>query len=68
LRRRPSVEPTIAGLINGLDRVCELRALADGLSGLDALPVARLRALMVDAERCRPADIVKMSDPRVWRR
>ncbi len=62
--RRPDVDPTIDGLISGLERVRELRALADGLGGLDALPVARLRALTVDAERCRPADIVKMSDAR----
>lgn len=62
--RRPEVEPTIGGLIGGLARVREVRALADGLGGLDALPVARLRALTVDAERYRPADIVKMSDAR----
>ncbi|MBA3747180.1 MAG: hypothetical protein H0W96_06750 [Solirubrobacterales bacterium] len=42
----------------------ELRLLADGLRGLDALQVARLRALTVDAERYRPADIVKMSEAR----
>jgi uncharacterized protein DUF4158 len=59
--RRPEVEPTIGGLVNGLARVQELRELADGLGGL---PVARLRALMVDAERCRAADIAKMSDAR----
>jgi hypothetical protein len=62
--RRPEVEPTIGGLIGGLARVRALRALADGLGGLDALPVARLRALTVDAERTRPADISKMSDAR----
>jgi Domain of unknown function (DUF4158) len=62
--RRPEVEPTIGGLVNGLARVQELRELADGLGGLDALPVARLRALMVDAERCRAADIAKMSEAR----
>ena len=62
--RRPAVEPTIGGLINGLARVQELRELAGGLGGLDALPVARLRALMVDAERCRASDIAKMSDAR----
>jgi Lon protease-like protein len=47
-----------------LARVHELRELADGLGGLDALPVARLRTLMVDAERCRAVDIAKMSDAR----
>jgi len=52
----------IGGLIGGLARVRELRALADGLGGLDGLPVARLRALTVDAERTRPADISKMGD------
>jgi len=62
--RRPEVEPTIGGLVGGLARVRELRALADGLGGLDALPVARLRALTVDAERTRPADISKMGDAR----
>lgn len=62
--RRPEVEPTIGGLVNGLARVRELRELADGLAGLDALLVARLRALMVDAERCRVADIARMSDAR----
>ena len=62
--RRPAVEPTIGGLINGLARVQELRELAGGLGGLDALPVARLRALMVDAERCRASDIAKMSEAR----
>ena len=60
--RRPEVAPTIGGLIGGLARVRELRALADGLGGLDGLPVARLRALTVDAERTRPADISKMGD------
>ncbi len=38
--------------------------LAEGLSGLDALPVARLRTLMVDAERQRAADVAKMGAPR----
>jgi hypothetical protein len=62
--RRPEVAPTIDGLISGLARVQELRALADGLGGLDALPLARLRALTIDAERCRVADIAKMGEER----
>jgi hypothetical protein len=62
--RRPIVDPSITGLIGGLERERELRALAEGLGGLDALPVARLRTLMVDAERRRAADIAKMGAPR----
>ena len=50
LRRAP-VEPTIKGLIAALERLRELRVLADGLGGLEALPHARLRVLMVAAER-----------------
>ena len=62
--RRPIVDPSIKGLIGGLERERELRSLAEGLGGLDALPVARLRTLMVDAERQRAADIAKMGAPR----
>ena len=36
LRMAP-VDPTIKGLIAALERLRELRALADGLGGLDAL-------------------------------
>jgi hypothetical protein len=62
--RRPIVDPSISGLIGGLERERELRVLAEGLGGLDALPVARLRTLMVDAERQRAADIAKMGAAR----
>ncbi|MGA2928344.1 MAG: Tn3 family transposase [Solirubrobacteraceae bacterium] len=38
--------------------------LAEGLGGPDALPVARLRTLMVDVERQRAADVAKMGASR----
>jgi TnpA family transposase len=63
LRRAP-VEPTVAGLIATLERLRELRAVADGLGGLDSLPVARMRALTVDAATRRAGDLAKMSDAR----
>lgn len=57
------VEPTIGALINGLTRVQELRELASGL-GAWMHYRSRLRALMMDAERCRAADIAKITDVR----
>ncbi len=62
--RRPAVEPTAAGLIAALERLRELRVVAAGLSGLQALPVARVRALTVDAATRRAGDLAKMSDTR----
>ena len=62
--RRPPVEPTVAGLVAALERLGELRALAAGLDGLKALPVARMRALTVDASTRRAGDLAKMSDAR----
>jgi hypothetical protein len=55
--RMASVEPTIKGLIAALERLRELRVLADGLGGLEALPQARLRVLMVAAERQRGGEL-----------
>jgi hypothetical protein len=63
LRRAP-IEPTAAGLIAALERLGELRALAAGVGGLEALPVARMRALTVDAATRRAGDLAKMSDAR----
>lgn len=62
--RRPAVEPTAAGLIAALERLRELRVVAAGLSGLQASPVARVRALMVAAATRRAGDLAKMSDTR----
>jgi hypothetical protein len=58
------VEPTIKGLIAALERLRELRVLADGLGGLDALPPARLRVLMVAAERQRSGELADLRDSR----
>lgn len=57
--RRPAVEPTAAGLIATLERLRELRAVAAGLSGLQALPLARVRALTVDAATRRAGDLAR---------
>ncbi|MCA1681158.1 MAG: DUF4158 domain-containing protein, partial [Actinobacteria bacterium] len=58
------VEPTINGLIAALERLRELRILADGLAGLDALPHARLRVLMVAAERQRGGELADLRESR----
>src|ERR1019366_6385243 len=63
LRMAP-VEPTIKGLIAALERLRELRALADGLGGLEALPHARLRVLMVAAERQRSGELADLRESR----
>ena len=63
LRMAP-VEPTIKGLIAALERLRELRVLADGLGGLDALPPARLRVLMVAAERQRSGELADLRESR----
>ncbi|MCA1678334.1 MAG: hypothetical protein LC777_04995 [Actinobacteria bacterium] len=58
------VQPTINGLIAALERLRELRILADGLAGLDALPHARLRVLMVAAERQRGGELADLRESR----
>jgi hypothetical protein len=63
LRMAP-VEPTIKGLIAALERLGELRVLADGLAGLQALPPARLRVLMVAAERQRSGELADLRESR----
>ena len=63
LRMAP-VEPTIKGLIAALERLRELRVLADGLGGLEALPHARLRVLMVAAERQRGGELADLRESR----
>jgi Domain of unknown function (DUF4158) len=63
LRMAP-VEPTIKGLIAALERLRELRVLAAGLAGLEALPHARLRVLMVAAERQRGGELADLRESR----
>jgi TnpA family transposase len=63
LRMAP-VEPTIKGLIAALERLRELRVLADGLAGLEALPHARVRVLMVAAERQRGGELADLRESR----
>lgn len=63
LRMAP-VQPTIKGLIAALERLRELRVLADGLAGLEALPHARLRVLMVAAERQRGGELADLRESR----
>jgi len=63
LRMAP-VEPTIKGLIAALERLRGLRVLADGLGGLGALPHARLRVLMVAAERQRGGELADLRPSR----
>jgi hypothetical protein len=63
LRMAP-VEPTIKGLIAALERLRELRVLANGLAGLQALPHARLRVLMVAAERQRGGELADLRESR----
>ena len=58
------VEPTINELIAALERLRELRILTDGLAGLDALPHARLRVLMVAAERQRGGELADLRESR----
>ncbi len=63
LRMAP-VDPAIKGLIAALERLRELRALADGLGGLEVLPPARLRVLMVAAERQRGGELADLRESR----
>jgi hypothetical protein len=58
------VDPTIKGLTAALERLRELRVLADELGGLDALPPARLRVLMVAAERQRGGELADLRESR----
>ncbi len=62
--RMAPVEPAIKGLIAALERLRELCALADGLGGLEALPHARLRVLMVAAERQRGGELADRRESR----
>ena len=63
LRRGP-VKPTAEAMALSLGWLRELRALAPALTGVDELPAARLRALLVDARTARAQQIAQMGDAR----
>jgi TnpA family transposase len=63
LRRGP-VKPNADGVIAALHRLRELRELVPGLTGIEGLPFARVRALMVDARTKRAGDIGKAGELR----
>ena len=52
------------GVVEALGRLRELRELAPQATGIDGLPFARVRGLMVDARTRRAGDIENMSDLR----
>ena len=51
-------------MVGTLLRLSELRALSPALTGIAELPVARLRALLVDARTVRSQQIAQMSELR----
>ena len=63
LRHGP-VRPTADGMVQSLARLRELRVLSPALTGVDELPAARLRALLVDARTARAQQIAQMGEPR----
>jgi hypothetical protein len=58
------VKPTADGIVGTLLRLRELRALSPALTGIAELPVARLRALLVDARAVRSQQIAQMTELR----
>jgi Domain of unknown function (DUF4158) len=63
LRHGP-VKPNAEGVTQALGRLRELRTLAPQATGIEGLPFARVRALMVDARTPRAGDIENMSELR----
>ena len=63
LRHGP-VNPTAEGMVLSLGWLRELRVLSPALTGVDELPAARLRALLVDARTARAQQIAQMGDDR----
>jgi hypothetical protein len=63
LRRGP-VTPNADGVVQALGRLRELRTLAPEVTGIEGLPYARVRALMVDARTRRAGDIENMGELR----
>ena len=70
LRRGP-VKPTAEGVVDALLRLRELQVLAPPLTGLEELPFARVRMLMVDARTRRVQTFrtcASSGGSRRWRR
>jgi Domain of unknown function (DUF4158) len=58
------VKPNADGVIQALGRLRELRTLAPQATGIEGVPFARVRALMVDARTRRAGDIENMGELR----
>jgi hypothetical protein len=58
------VKPTADGMVQSLRWLRELRVLSPALTGIDELPAARLRALLVEARTARAQQIAQMSESR----
>jgi len=63
LRRGP-VKPTAEGVVDALLRLRELQVLAPRLTGLEDLPFARVRMLMIDARTRRISDLQDLRELR----
>ena len=64
LRHGP-VKPTAEGMVLSLGWLRELQALSPALTGVDELPAARLRSLLVDARTASAQQIAQMGDARL---
>jgi len=51
-------------MVQSLGWLRELRSLSPALTGVDELPAARLRALLVDARTARAQQIAQMGEVR----
>jgi hypothetical protein len=64
LLRHGPVKPSAEGMVKALSWLRDLRALSPKQTGVDELPAARLRALLVDARIYRAQQIALMSESR----
>ena len=64
LLRHGPVKPSAEGMVNSLLWLGKLRALSPKRTGVDQLPAARLRTLLVDARSYRAQQITLMGESR----
>jgi len=64
LLRHGPVKPSAEGIVNSLVWLGKLRALSPKRTGVDELPAARLRTLLVDARTYRAQQIALMGESR----